>query len=58
MTILSPTETIRYWQLKESNRVIATPCQMTPRWSEINQDQFQQLVILRKPVVAEEKEES
>jgi hypothetical protein len=38
---------MRYWKLKESNRVIAVNCQMTPRWEEITKELFDELVKLR-----------
>jgi len=33
---------MRYWKLKESNRVIAVnkECEMSPRWMEITQEEF------------------
>lgn len=31
---------MRYWKLKESNRVIATSCQMSTRWIEISEEEF------------------
>jgi hypothetical protein len=30
----------RFWKLKDSDRVIATNCQMTARWEEITISQF------------------
>jgi hypothetical protein len=38
---------MRYWKFKESNRVIAVNCQMSPRWIEISKDEFDKLVLLR-----------
>ncbi len=40
---------MRYWKLKESNRVIAVhkECEMTPRWLEITKLEFDVLVLLR-----------
>ncbi len=36
---------MRYWKLKESNRVIAVnkECEMTPRWEEISQKEFERI---------------
>lgn len=38
---------MRYWKLKNSDRVIAVNCQMTPRWEEITKEEFDNLVLLR-----------
>jgi hypothetical protein len=43
MTILIQNPTMRYWKLRESNRVIAVPVLMTPRWEEITLDKFKEL---------------
>jgi hypothetical protein len=32
---------MRYWQLKETNRVIAVDVPMTPRWKEITKEDFE-----------------
>lgn len=53
MTIISPTNSIRYWRLTGTDRVIAVPCQMVSRWEEIGQDEFLKLVVLRNPIVEE-----
>jgi hypothetical protein len=59
MTILSPTLSTWYWQERGTTRVISTDCHpLNPlRWDEINLEKFQELVILRKPVVEETKED-
>jgi hypothetical protein len=31
---------MRYWSLKETNRVIAVDILMSPRWLEISKDEF------------------
>lgn len=40
---------MKYWRLKNSNRVIAvvSTVQMTPRWEEITKEEFDKLVLLR-----------
>ena len=38
---------MRYWKLKDSSRVIAVNCQMTPRGIEISKEEFDELVLLR-----------
>ena len=38
---------MRYWRLKESGRLIAVNCQMTPRWDEITKDEFETLRLVQ-----------
>jgi len=34
---------MRYWKLKNTNRVIAVNCMMTPRWEEISKEEFEEI---------------
>jgi len=40
---------MRYWKFNENNRVIAVTsiCEMSPRWTEIGVELFEELKLLR-----------
>ncbi len=43
MTITKEVVELRFWKLKESNRVIAAYCQMAPRWVEITKEEYERI---------------
>lgn len=41
---------MRYWKLKDSTRVIAVDCEMSPRWEEITKEQYDEAKNISKVV--------